>query len=270
MNTNKETLKTPTISIEYPTNGENKAVVLLLHGLNLKPERMNDWATIFRSQGAYVTRFTLYGHQGSLEGMKDIDANMWRKQFKDALIEAQSLAFSEGLPLYFVGFSLGALIALEWLSHQEGMEQPIKKMVLIAPAIATSWYSKTAVSLLSFFGKNLKLPSRNPVEYRANNGSSLGAYQALFEIKDSLEKNAFKNSNVPTLVLIDKHDELVPSKAIKNIINERKLGQWTLDIVDNKFAKKNYGFRHLMVDEQSMGKVLWSSITEKVKEHLKL
>lgn len=257
------------IRIDRPLSNE-KAVVILLHGLNLKPEKMDDWAEALKSHGAITLRLSLHGHNQSLANIRDVTGEMWREQFKKAVSVAQSLA-EDKLPIYFIGFSLGALVGLEWLALDKNPHaDQIKKMVLIAPAIATPWYSNAALSMMSLFGNGFMVPSRSPKEYRVNKGSSVAAYKALFELKCSLLEKKFKNANVPTLILIDKYDELIPSKEIKKIIGEHRLGQWALDIIDNRVAYKNQGFRHLMVDKGSCGPGLWENLVKKVLSHLAL
>lgn len=245
-----------------------KAVVLMLHGLNLKPARMDGWAQLLSAHGAKVMRFALHGHAGPQKLMTEVKAQIWREQFDKAIQEAFAQAQKLQVPLYFVGFSLGALVALEWLSAQPETKLYINKMLLIAPAIATPWYSQAAANILSIFSKSLSLPSRSPKQYRANKGTTVAAYEALFTLKKSLEEAGFKNANLPTLVLIDKHDELVPSARVKNIIADHSLGRWQLSIVDNHFAQENYGFRHLMVDQESVGPNLWAELSEQVIKYL--
>ncbi len=245
-----------------------KAVVLMLHGLNLRPAKMDGWAHALSKRGALVMRVALYGHSADKTHMKIAHPDRWRQQFSELMDMAQQQSLAHQIPIYFVGFSLGALVGLEWLSNHE--QALIKKMVLIAPAIAIPWYSQAAVGFLSVFGTKLTLPSRSPKDYRANSGTSVAAYQALFALKNALEQRQFKNTNKDTIVLIDKYDELVPSSDIKNIINQYRLSLWKLDIVDNRFAHKNYGFRHLMVDENAVGPELWAEIKYKVIKHLEL
>jgi esterase/lipase len=246
-----------------------EAVVLMLHGLNLKPAKMDGWAELLSAHGAQVRRFALYGHAGDPSHMAQVTAPIWREQFDKAFHDAHSYAQELQIPLYFVGFSLGALVALEWLSGQPELNK-MAKMVLIAPAIATPWYSHVAAGVLSVFSKNISLPSRSPKQYRANKGTTVAAYEALFELKNSLELNKFKNTNIPALVLIDKHDELVPSARIKKIITEHRLSQWQLTLIDNNFAQENYGFRHLMVDQESVGPQLWAELCDQVLNYLNL
>ena len=213
-------------------------------------------------------RFALHGHAGPEILMAEVKAQIWREHFNKAIQEAHTQAQQLQVPLYFVGFSLGALVALEWLSAQPQSKLYINKMLLIAPAIATPWYSRAASGLLSIFSKSLSLPSRSPKQYRANKGTTVAAYEALFTLKKSLEDARFKNANLPTLVLIDKHDELVPSARVRNIITEHSLGRWELSIVNNHFAQENYGFRHLMVDQESVGPNLWVELSERVIKYL--
>lgn len=258
------------IWVDRPPAGTEKAIVILLHGLNLRPQKMDDWSKALKSHGALVVRLALHGHEERLGHMSEVSASLWREQFKKALKEAQALTESE-LPIYFMGFSLGALVGLEWLAGNENpLINGIKKMVLIAPAIATPWYSEPAIGVLGIFGKGFILPSRSPKEYRATKGSSVAAYQALLELKKSLLAQSFRNTNMPTLILLDKHDELIPSNEVKNIITKYHLGQWILDIVDNTVAYQNYGFRHLLVDEGSVGKDLWEALIKKVVSHFSL
>lgn len=266
----KESQQVPELLIERSPKGTQKAVIILLHGLNLKPERMDDWARTLKDEGAIVMRLALYGHYPNSGSMRDVSATIWRSQFDEVMEKARGIALDEDLPINFIGFSLGALVALEWMAQNQNSGPSIERMVLLAPALATPWYSKSALFMASIFGKGFTVPSRSPKEYRANNGSTLAAYKALFDLKESLEGKSYKNTNIPTLILIDRHDELVPCDDLRKIIDQHRLGLWALEMVDNKIAQKNYGFRHLLVDEQAIGTALWETLTAKVKKHLKL
>lgn len=272
MKTDKDTrFSGNSIWIDEPLGQKVEAIVILLHGLNLKPAKMDGWAHLLRHRGALVMRFALFGHSGQKGQMGEVHEDIWRQQFQEAVEKAQAKAQELKVPIYFVGFSLGALVALEWLATKDPLPEPsISKMVLIAPAIATPWYSRAAVSMISWFGRSFTMPSRSPKDYRANPGTSVAAYQALFAIKNSLKELRFRNNNIPALLLIDKYDELVPSESVKKIITEYRLSKWILDIVDNRFAHDNYGFRHLMVDEKAVGKPLWEELGKKVISHLGL
>jgi pimeloyl-ACP methyl ester carboxylesterase len=254
---------------EEPQHGPVKAVVILAHGLNLRPQKMDGWSKILSSHGAQIIRFALYGHTGDLAHMQSVTPDVWRAQFDEVVNIAKIRAEEDGVPIYFIGFSLGALVGLEWLSRQPPDGDGFKKMVLIAPALSVPWYSRFAIKMLSAFGTGFMLPSRSPEDYRANKGTSVAAYQALFQLKEALEQNNYQNANVDTLVIIDRDDELVDSGDIRSTITQHQLSNWTLEMVDNRFAYTTYGFRHLLVDENAMGKELWGDLSRMVLRHLR-
>lgn len=259
-----------TIWQDEPQAGPAKAVVLLLHGLNLRPQKMDDWSTLLTSHGAFVVRLALHGHAGDVKQMAAVSADTWRSQMTEAMSVANNFAREKNLPLYFMGFSLGALVGLEWLSHQETSQSIIEKSVLIAPALSVPWYSRSLISMLSVFGRGLVLPSRSPEQYRANKGTTVAAYMSLFELKESLESLHYRHLNLPTLILIDRYDELVDYRDIRSVIEQNNLSQWQLRMVDNRFAHDNFGFRHLLVDEEAMGNQLWKSLGKEILTHFNL
>lgn len=242
-----------------------KAVCLILHGLNLKPAKMDNWVSVLKEHGCLSIRMELSGHDGNKDSMKKVTHEKWRDDFNIHALKAQKEADRLNVPLYFLGFSLGALMGVDFQSSH-----PLfKKMVLIAPAIATPWYAK-AFRLFHIFGQGMLLPSRSPKNYQANFGTSLAAYEALFYIKNSLENKNFSMTNIDTLVIMDKHDELVPLKKVRKIIEKNRLSKWQLIIVNNQFAHDNFGFRHLLVDEDAVGLKLWQDITKRVLKHFEL
>lgn len=250
---------------ETPPHGPKKAVVIVLHGLNLKPEKMHDWASLLSFHGAHVISLSLYGHQQYEHDVANITADIWRIQMDKAISLAQKEA--DNLPIYGLGFSLGGLIALDALTRHHNLWQ---KMVLIAPALSTPWYSKAAIKALAIFGRGFIIPSRSPKTYRANKGTSIAAYEALFALLDNINAHGYHNTNIDTLIFIDEHDELINTKEIRKLIWEYKLSHWQLHIVNNHHAYKNYGFRHLMVDKEAMGEDLWQKISHQVLSYLLL
>jgi esterase/lipase len=247
-----------------------KAVAVILHGLNFKPEKMDDWVTLLNGNGSITMRFSLYGHEGRLSNMKRVNENIWRNQFDNGMKQARVLADKHHVPLIFLGYSLGGLIGVEWISRKNLLEKSFDKMVLLAPAIATPWFSETAKRLLSFFDNKTILFTSSPKGIRANKGSSVGAYRALFAFKSSLESRKFNNANIDTLVILDPYDELIPYDEIKNIIKNNRLSRWHLEAINNQYAKKNYGFRHMIADRISVGDVMWKEISDKVLKHFNL
>lgn len=247
-----------------------KAVAVIAHGLNFKPEKMDDWTQVLADHGAIAMRFSLAGHNGDILHMKEVDGQIWRTQFDQGLNQARAVAHQHQVPLVFIGYSLGGLLGVDWVLRQKMGERVFDKMFLLAPAIATPWYSQIAKKILATLTPDLILPTPSPKQIRAQEGSSVSAYQALFSIKESVEKSDYKNVNIPTMVILDKHDELIPFDEIKNIIKTHHLSLWNLQEVDNDFAKMNFGYRHLIADKESMGPELWPVISNKALEHFEL
>lgn len=247
-----------------------RAVAVVLHGLNLNPARMDDWAAMLRRLGAEVIRLPLHGHRGDADPMRDVNADVWRRQFERVVDEGRADASRLGVPLHFIGYSLGALVCLEWMSRQPEGADTFDALVLAAPALSVPRYARTAIRALSAVSPRLVLPSRSPRRYRANRGTPAGAYEALFALKDALERNVYRNANRPALVLIDRRDELVDSREIVRLIDQHGLERWTVREIDNSTARRKFGFRHLVVDEHAMGHDLWAAVEELVASHLNL
>lgn len=259
------------ISIRFPeVNQPVKAVALIIHGLNFLPNKMDDWALLLAERGAISVRLSLYGHTGDLALMQGVNQDIWRTQVDMGFRRARDLAEEHGVSLVFLGYSLGGLLGVDWVSRQEPHNRLFDKMLLLAPAIATPWYSEMARLVLSELDPELIVFTPSPKEVRANHGSSVNAYRALFNLKSSLEATHFKNANIDTLVMVDRFDELTPFDDIKDIIKKFRLGRWKLETVDNTFAKKNFGFRHLIADRQSVGPLGWSKISERALNHFGL
>lgn len=255
---------------EAPAEGRVRAVVVLLHGLNLDPGRMDGWSAMLRRHGALVMRLPLHGHSGDAAHMREVTADRWRGEFNLAVEHARSEAGQLGVPLHFVGYSLGALVCLEWMSRQPEGARVFDALVLAAPALSVRRYAERAIGLLSALGSRVMLPSRSPRRYRATRGTSIAAYQALFALKATLDGNQFRNANQPTLVLVDSRDELIDSRGISRLIERHRLERWTLTAVDKRGSRGSVGMRHLLVDEEAVGPELWAAIEQAVVRHLGL
>ena len=94
------------------------------------------------------------------------------------------------------------------------------------------------------------------------------AYLALFEAIEHFNKNRAQKLNVPTLILIDKQDELVSYRRLQRIIKNRELHQWRLHPVKKNKAGAKEKMHHLIIDESSMGKVVWNEMKGRIIHHL--
>ena len=264
----------------YKNHGreETKAVALVIHGLNLKPDKMQAIITELTGSGIDVLGLSLRGHgenythhagvdedQARLEDFKAVSFALWMNEAYLAYTQVESRAAQKKVPLLFVGFSLGGLIGLDLFASLP--EVHYDRMVLFAPAIKLHSYHYLA-RLLSPFTR-LVIPSLAPDSYLSNKkGTPIAAYNALFEGLQQFKRHVSRKVNVPTLIFIDPHDEFIPVQAIKELKEEKKLDQWRLYIVEKEAAAEQSTFHHHIIDESSTGKAVWQKMMETVTTHL--
>src|SRR5262249_38742844 len=122
-----------------PKEGTARAVAVLVHGLNLRPTKMQAIADVLTAAGVRVLRVTLQGH-GCLDihDWQAVSTEAWFYDLLRAYCLASHYAQDHALPLYYVGYSLGGGLIIDVL--QRAWAEPISfdKLVLFAPGIALS------------------------------------------------------------------------------------------------------------------------------------
>jgi len=257
---------------------EIKGVALVIHGLNLRPDKMQTIISVLTESGIDVLRLSLRGHgenythhagvdedRARLEAFKTVSFPLWLNEAYLAYTRVQKRAAQQKVPLLFVGFSLGGLIGLDLFASQP--EVHYERMVLFAPAIKLHSLHYLA-RILSPFSR-LVIPSLAPDSYLSNKkGTPVAAYNALFEGLQQFEKHVNDRINVPTLIFIDEDDEFIPVRAFKELIDEKNLDQWKLYIVEKEAASNQDTFHHHIIDESSTGKAVWQEMMETAIAHL--
>jgi esterase/lipase len=252
------------------SRAETKGVALVIHGLNLRPDKMQTIISELTESGIDVLRLSLRGHgenythhagidedQARLEAFKAVSFGLWMNEAYLAYTQVQKRAARKNVPLLFVGFSLGGLIGLDLFASQP--EVHFERMVLFAPAIKLHSFHYLA-RILSPFSR-LVIPSLAPETYLSNKkGTPIAAYNALFEGLQQFEKHVNPKINVPSLIFIDERDEFIPVRAFKELIDEKKLDQWKLCIVEKEAAADQDTFHHHIIDESSTGKAVWKEM----------
>ena len=247
-----------------------KGVALVIHGLNLRPEKMQAIISVLTESGIDVLRLSLRGHgenythqagidhdQARLEAFKVVSFPLWMNEAYLAYTQVRKRAAQKKVPLFFVGFSLGGLIGLDLFASQP--EVHYERMVLFAPAIKLHSFHYLA-RILSPFSR-LVIPSLTPDSYLSNKkGTPVAAYNALFEGLQQFEKHVNDRINVPTLIFIDAEDEFIPVRALKELIDEKKLDQWKLYILEKEATADQDTFHHHIIDESSTGKAVWQEM----------
>src|SRR4051812_46766796 len=125
---------------------------------------ITEWLT---GQGSDVYLVKLSGHYEHSINIKKITSTLWEEEMPNAYTIAKEASIQHAVPLFFVGYSLGALLGQAlMLSLKE--HKVFDKQILIAPAISVRNRSYV-LKLFSLIHKKIPLPSFTPSPYRANN-----------------------------------------------------------------------------------------------------
>jgi esterase/lipase len=244
-----------------------RGVVIVVHGLNIKPSKMGAPAAegtlvkLLLDSGCHVYRVTLKGHNGPLEDMQSITWSDWIHDAYSQYCQAKTMAGNERLPLYLLGFSLGALVYEVLMNEETAVPVQFEKVILFSPAVAIKPVAKTVLRLQLFANDRSIIRSFGPKEYRAQTGASIAAYKTVFGMEESLCASSFKNCNVNTIIFIDKDDEMVSIRILRERINQYGLGNWRIYEVTNDGAVTRPRYHHLLIDNKCVSASTWQYIS---------
>lgn len=207
---------------ENPVGG-----VLMLHGLSDSPYSMRAIGESFQGLGFQVLALRIPGHGTVPAGLLDIHWEDWAAAVR---IGARYLADSIGpdRPLYFVGYSNGAALSVQYaLSVIDGEKVPRPAgLILVSPAIGVP-----AVAVLARFQSLLSsipgleklawqslLPEFDPYKY---NSFSVNAGAQIYDLSQHIERTVNKlrkkgklSDFPPTLGFVSVVDATVPAKTL--------------------------------------------------------
>lgn len=249
-----------------------QGTALVIHGLNLLPEKMLPLIEWLNHLGVDAFNLTLHGHgtpekklppaKTRREAMQQVTHALWLEETRCAYQTAKAHAQQHENPLLLVGFSLGAVLGLELFSLEK---QPFERMILLAPPLVIHARGYAVKGLRGF--PRLVLKSLAPKDYRANDGTSVAAYLALFQSIAHVQ-SLLPAMNIPTQIFIDPQDPLVKAKALPFLLAKHRLTQWELFHVQAEvqgFFGRNLA--HLILDENSLGKNAWNRMQEEIQAH---
>jgi len=258
---------TAPVIMYYPSLVKPKvAVTLVVHGLNVKPSAMEPLVNWLSNQGSAIYLVPLSGHHEKGRSIKEVTATIWEAEMLAGYEQAKKSAVVNGLPLYFLGYSLGALLGQSMIVlNQQGGS--FDKQVLLAPAMAIRSRSYL-LKFLFLFGKHRMLPSFAPQTYRANNALPLALYQILFsEVKKVVQSEAQK-LNIPTLIVIDPKDELISYTKLVQYVKRFQLTRYQIITLNDNLKSRRTQYHHLILDEESMGTTNWQLATKAIQAFL--
>ena len=255
-----------------------KGVALVIHGLNLRPDRMGPIIDILTASGIDVLGLSLRGHGANYAHRDDMDAaaarmetfryvsySLWANEAYLAYMQVQRRARQKQVPVFLVAFSIGGLIGLDLLVSSPDVL--FNRIVLLAPAISlrATIYLERAISPFP----RLVIPSLANEAYLANKkGTPVAAYNALFEALYHFEGNAGPKLNLPTLLFIDEQDEFIPLWGLKNLVEEHNLDKWKFYTVQKEEEMGAGTFHHHIIDASSTGEGVWRDMMATTTGHL--
>ncbi len=255
-----------------------KGVALVIHGLNLNPARMHAITLELNDAGIDALNLSLRGHgnnylkkqnlsaaEARLESFQTVTYRLWMTEVYQAYLQVRERALRKKVPVFFVGYSLGGLMACDLiLMHPDVFYD---RMVLFAPALSITMESYLLKALMPF--PNMVIDSLSPLYYRSNKGTPMAAYKALFEGVAHFNHHTNDKLNKPTLVFIDENDEFVPLEKLKDMIVQLKLNHWQVYLVRKDNDVGGGASHHLMIDQDSVGGQMWKQMTDVMKQHLR-
>lgn len=244
--------------VYFPLDKNPTAICMVIHGLNLKPSKMDWICKQLLNQGAIVLNIELWGHgnnpinstdsfniEKKIDQFKNVTWEQWMQDTKPALDYIDIINKNKNLPKYLFGYSLGGLVGA---SIENEFDYNFDKYFLFAPALEIKFLPRILIRLFGLFPK-MMITSHAPEMYRDNTGTPIAAYKALvYGIKRSKKKNLNLNN---CYIIIDKKDELVSSKKLKKLANSNN---FTINIIQRKKTDCTYcNYKHLIIDDNSLG-----------------
>ncbi len=261
---------------ERKNNTKLNGVALVVHGLNSRPDKMESIIARMNDVGIDCLNLSLRGHgenysdinhtesaDARMETFKSVTYPLWKTEAYQAYQRVEKRSKLYATPLFFVGFSMGGLLGVDLLSANATVQ--FDKMVLFAPAIKMH-KRNSLLKILSPFPR-MVVPSIAHKSYLTNDGTSIAAYNALFEMYANLENNLDPKINIPTVVFIDKQDELISFSGLQNMIRDQNLDQWKIHPVKKDKTATKIKMHHLIIDEASVGNYMWQEIVEATNTH---
>ena len=254
-----------------------RGVALVVHGLNLNPDRMVNLIRVLNTSGIGAMRLSLAGHgdnfqpvpgldpaEARMETFKTVSYRMWSQDFLQAYRKARQLKHELRVPLFLVADSYGALLALALTLSEPDVD--FDRMILFAPAISLK-KRNFIVRLLSPFPR-LVIPSFSPGFYRANRGTPQAAYAVVFETLARFETSIGPKINIATLVFIDPGDELVSFDGLRQLVRKHRLDRWRIHRLTKDQENAATKIHHLIIDPASVGQSTWNRMVRAMLSHL--
>ena len=241
-----------------------RGAVLVVHGLNTKPEVMDELVRLMLASGYHCQCVSLYGDVSTRRARSDAIVARWVHALSSGYEEARIRW--PGVPVHALGFSIGALLIVQLVNVSADVS--FERMVLLAPPVVLTKTANLVRTLTPLAQVGAVLPSAAPRHVRARWGTPLSEYAAMLSLADGLQTldSRQKLSAIPTSVVLDRGDELVSFEGVEDWMLRNDLRAWQLqDLRDRVSPRRTY--RHLIVTRAAIGPRAWDRLTDDILRH---
>jgi len=262
---------------KIPPYRQTRGIALIVHGLNLKPEKMQSIIRALNEARIESLNLSLRGHgqnytagsdlstdEARLDAFRQVSYALWLHEVYEAYLAVRERAADKKMSVFLIGYSLGGLMLCDMVLSFPDIDYD--RMVLFAPALYLSAESHLLKVFMPF--PNMVIDSLSPMAYRANEGTPVAAYSALFEAVDYFEKHVNSRLNRPTIIFIHEDDEFIPPPKLSHMILQHQLNQWRIQAVQKVQGIDKKISNHLIIDEASLGEKEWKNVKKTMIRHL--
>ncbi len=253
----------------WPAQGPAKAVIVALHGFQMYSGHFQDAGPWWAARGVTTIAYDQRGHGGAPE------RGIWGSV--DALVDDArtvvrlAAARHPGLPVYLLGSSMGAAVAMTAIS---GAELPLAGTILIAPAVwggealhpaarAGLWLAAHVMPWNHASASDIRRQASDNIEMlRANWYDRKNIRATRFDTLYGLTKmmaagyRAAPKLQLPILALYGRRDEIIPARPVF-----RTVERFT---APKRFVLYADGWHMLLRDLQA--EVVWRDVATWVRD----
>lgn len=237
-------------------------ISLVIHGLNLNPERLDFLCQSFVKNHVTARRMVLVGHRGIGGETADVSLDVWERELKENLEQVIEKSEKLQLPYFVWGYSFGALLFLKYFLSTK-LEKKPDKLIFFAPPLVLRKRCEL-IKLLQWLPEHWMIPSLAPQDYRSASKLSIKAYKILWELISFLQNDIYQEvTSFPVQVYLNKHDEFINSIQTEKFIQEK----WNKHL-NIHWVHKTHIYHHLFIDDECMDKDEWNVIFQKMLSFL--
>jgi esterase/lipase len=243
------------------TKGSTKGQALVIHGLGTKPQSMQPVIKMFNDRNYDVLLLHLKGHSGKYEDMMDIHKEDWPLQIKQAHHLMTYRQKQIGGDIVFSGFSVGGLLLPKFIMQNQ--IENVDRMLLFAPAISLNDLSKAFSKIISYMDPTYKTPDYDKDKRALEEGTSLGAYQMMWEHYNDFHQHIKTTSdgvflNIPTVVAMSPNDELIDYANTRKFMKYQYLTNWKMYTLNHDTKSESFSYFHYTISSEDVGDKLWN------------